>query len=127
MIDTIFLAKVIGIFALLEGFSMILRRRMLLVVFHEMARMRILSYIIGAVMAILGLVVVVGHTVFADMLSSTVTIIGWFICIEGVLFLFFSQTMVKRMIRALDHQLWYSLISAGYLILGVYLAFSVLL
>ena len=125
MIDTIFLAKVMGIFALVEGFSMILRRRMLLTVFHEMARIRAIHYIIGVVTTILGLLVIVGHNIFADTLSTMVTLVGWFMFFEGASFLFVSQTIVGRMVRMIDRPFWYYIIGVGYLILGAYFVFSV--
>jgi vacuolar-type H+-ATPase subunit I/STV1 len=121
MPDTIVLAKVIGIFALLEGFSMLLRRKMLLSIFHEMARSRILSYIVGLIMIILGLLIAVRHTIFDGVLSSVVTLIGWFITIEGTVYLFLSQKIMERYIRTLDRPLCYYTVGVGYLILGVYL------
>ncbi len=127
MPDTIVLAKVIGIFALLEGLSMLLRKKMLLSIFHEMARSRILSYIVGLIMIILGLLVVVRHTIFDDVLSSVVTLIGWFITIEGTVYLFLSQKVMERYIRKLDRPLYYYTIGLGYLVLGAYLCVAVFL
>jgi len=121
MLGTIFFAKLMGIFAVLEGLSMVLRRRMLREVFHEMAQSRTTSYIIGSVMAILGLPIIVSHTTFSNLLASVVTLIGWLIFIEGASSLFLSKTAIARIVRTLDNPSYYYAIGFGYLVVGVYL------
>lgn len=125
MTDTIFLAKIIGVFALLEGFSMILRRQVLLAVFHEVGHSRALSYIIGMVMIILGLLIAMRHTNFSSALATIITLAGWLVLAEGVAYIFLSSTMVEQIMRSLDSPFIYYAIGAGYLILGAYLLTAV--
>lgn len=74
MDSTIFLARIMGLYALVEGASMLVKRRMLLGVFSEMAKSRALSYIVGVCIVIIGLLLVLGHNTFESVLAGAITV-----------------------------------------------------
>lgn len=123
--DTTFLAKAIGLFELLNGVSMVVRRDVVLEAFREMNRNRALSYVVGMVLTIIGVTVVVGHTVFDDFLSSVVTLVGWLLLLEGSVYLFLPASLVQRYLEPLNRPAPYFMIATGYLAVSSVLLFSV--
>lgn len=126
MLETVVVAQVMGVFALLEGLSMVLQKKMLLSIFHEMAYSRLVSYVIGLIMTILGLLMIAYHTSFASTLTSVITVIGWGMFVEGAAFLFVSEAGMKRLIHNLDYPSCYYSIGIGYLVLALYLIIAAL-
>lgn len=124
--DTVFLAKAIGLFALLEGVSMLVRRDVLLEAFREMNRNRALSYIVGMILTIIGIIIVVGHTVFTDSLTGVVTLVGWIVLLEGCVYLFLPPWLVRRYLDPLQRPGPYYTSALGYLALGSYMVMKAL-
>src|SRR3989338_6571373 len=123
METSIFLAQLMGIFSLVMGFSMLAKQKMLISIFHELSGSRALSYILGTLMFLLGLLVILNHNVWELSPRIIITIIGWVILIEGGSFLFVSKETLRRYLAFLDNRKIYYVIAVGYLILGSYLAY----
>ena len=123
MLTSIFLAKFIGIFCLVMGLSMIARRRMLLGVFHELSGHCVLSYILGVIIFLMGLALVLNHNIWAPGFPLAITILGWFVFIEGLAFIFGTEEFVKKDLLMLDEKKIYYFISTAYLVIGAYLTY----
>lgn len=123
MDTTIFLAKLIGIFCLVMGFSMF-KREMMMEVFRELSRQRALSYAIGVWMLIVGLLIVLVHTTWETITASIITIFGWSVLLEAMVFLFASKEKVSKYLNTLENNNVYYAIAAGYMVLGAYLAYN---
>ena len=87
---TLFLAKLIGIFCLVMGASM-LKRDAMMEIFRELSRQRALSYVMGVLMLILGLLLTLTHTKWGNPPSAVITLLGWGVLLEAVVFLFSSK------------------------------------
>lgn len=120
---TIFLAKLIGVFCLIMGSSMI-KRNMMMDVFRELSRQRALSYVMGVLMLIMGLLVTLTHTKWENSLTTLITLIGWGIFFEAMVFLFSAKEAVARYVNALENKLVYYFIALGYLLIGAYLFYN---
>jgi len=120
---TIFLSKLIGIFCLVMGASM-LKRDMMMEVFRELSRERPLSYVMGVLMLILGLLVTLTHARWGNPLSIVITLLGWGILLESALFLFCSKKVVAKYVNTLENKTVYYLIVLGYLFVGAYLSYN---
>ncbi len=120
---TIFLAKLIGIFCLVMGVSM-LKRKAMLEVFEELSRERALSYVMGVLMLLLGLLVILVHTKWGNTLSTVITFLGWGISFEAAIFLFSSKETVAKYLHTLNNKTVYYLIALGYLLVGAYLVYN---
>ena len=123
METSIFLAQLIGVFSLVMGFSMLVKRKMLISIFHELSDSRALSYILGTLIFLLGLLVILNHNVWVLNPRIIITIIGWVILIEGGSYLFVSKEAFRKYLAFLDNRKIYYIIAIGYLILGSYLAY----
>ena len=120
---TIFLSKLIGVFCLVMGASM-LKRDMMMEIFRELSRERALSYIMGVLMLIMGLLVTLIHTKLNSLLAICITILGWGIFFEAAIFLFSSKETVAKYLNTLENKTVYYLIALGYFLIGAYLSYS---
>jgi hypothetical protein len=123
MENSIFLAQLMGIFSLAMGFSMLAKRKMLISIFYELSDSRALSYILGTLIFLLGLLVILNHNVWELSPRIIITIVGWGILIEGGSYLFISKETLRKYLAFLDNRKVYYIIAAGYLILGTYLSY----
>ena len=124
METSIFLAKLMGLFSIVMGLSMFARRKMLMSIFHEISTNRALSYILGVLIFIIGLLIVLSHNVWGRGFPIVITIIGWGVLLEGAVFLFMSSESLERYLASLDSKKVYYFIALAYLFLGLYLIFS---
>jgi hypothetical protein len=121
MHSTIFLAQFTGVFFVIAGLSMALRRKMLMTVFNEMFQTRALSYILGLMSLLVGLFIVLQHNLWNGSLEIIISILGWYLFIESIPYLFISQEKMKRALNWLENRKVYYGIAFGYLMLGSYL------
>jgi len=121
---SLFLAQLIGLYSVVVGLSMLMERKMLMGIFQEIFSTRALSYVMGVLMLVMGLLLVLTHTVWQGTLSIVITVISWFVLVEAIIFLFFSQKILAKALIALNNTKIYYAISIVYLVLGVYLVYS---
>ena len=120
METSIFLAQLIGMFSLVMGFSMLAKQKMLISIFHELSDSRTLSYILGTLEFLLGLLVILNHNIWELSPRIIITIVGWIILIEGGSSLFVSKETLRKYLAFLDNRKIYYIIAIGYVILGSY-------
>ena len=119
-----FLAQLIGLYSIVVGLSMLMKRKMLIDIFQEIFSTRALSYVMGVLMLVMGLLLVLTHTLWQETLSIGITVIGWFVLVEAIIFLFSSQKILAKALIALNNTKIYFAISTVYLVLGAYLVYS---
>ncbi len=120
---TIFLAKLIGIFSLVMGASM-LKRDMMMEVFRELSHQRALSYVMGVLMLLQGLLLTLVHTKWGSSLAIFITLLGWGILLEAALFLFSSSGAVLQHINRMENKTLYYFIALVYFLVGAYLSYN---
>lgn len=121
MTTTVFLAQLIGLFFLVTGLSMIVRRKMMMGIFEDMLRHRALTYLLGAVFLVLGYLIVRNHNLWSGATEVIVTLFGWDLILESVVYLFFSRKTLDKMFGVLANKDVYYAMSVAYFILGGYL------
>ena len=119
-----FLAQYIGIYSLVMGSLMIVRKKMLLEIFQDLSQNRTVSFIMGVILMKLGLIVVLIHNIWDPVFPLAITLIGWGIFLEGILSMFFSKRMMTKYLHFLENPSVYALISFGYLMLGIYFSYN---
>jgi len=124
MDTSLFLAQLIGLYSIVVGLSMLTKRKMLMDIFQELFSTRALSYVMGVLMLVMGLLLTLTHTIWQGTLSIGITVIGWFVLVEAIIFLFSSQKTLAKALITLNNTKIYYAISIVYLVLGVYLVYS---
>ena len=118
---TILLAKVLGLFLIVIGALIMLRRRYFLPVFGSYAEQRLIRAVVSMAQVLAGLFVVVVHNQWSPPPVAVVTIIGWLVLLEGLLYLVLPDDLVGRFIATFNTEGWY--IAGGLLAIaaGAYL------
>ena len=101
-----------------------LKRDMMMEVFRELSRERALSYVMGVLMLLQGLLLTLVHTKWESSLAIFITLLGWGILLEAALFLFSSRETVAKHVNRLENKTLYYFIALGYFLVGVYLSYN---
>lgn len=117
-------AQLIGIFFVIVSFSMAFRRKMMMSVFSEIFRTRALSYILGIFMLGLGLFLVLKHAIWNGGAATVINLLGWYLVIESLAYLFLPQRAMYRFFSWLEYKKVYYTIAIGFLVLGGYLLYA---
>lgn len=122
---TLFLARLIGVFAILEAGWMILRRDEALGLIHVVIQDRGLSFSWGVFTTAAGLAVVIGHNVWrGGLLPVVVTLVGWILLIKGAALQILMPAVWDRLLAAVHFEADYDAFLAVPLVLGLYLAIA---
>ena len=78
----------------------------------------------GVLILILGLILALAHTKWETSLAVVITLLGWGILLEAMVFLFSSKEMVAKYLNTLENKTVYYLIVLGYLLIGAYLVYN---
>lgn len=124
METSVLLAKLIGFTALAMGASMALRRKMLLSIFHELSQSRALSYILGTLMFVMGLLIILNHNIWSPGFPFLITVLGYFVLLEATAYLFVSKKFLEKYFAQINDKKVYYLIAIGYLVLGFFMLFK---
>jgi hypothetical protein len=119
---TILLAKVLGLFLIIVGAAIMLRRRYFLPVFGAYPEQRLIRAVVSLAQLLAGLFLVTMHNVWSPLPAAIITIIGWMAMIEAGIYLLLPDDMVTRFIRTFNTEGWY--VTGGVLAIavGAYLA-----
>ena len=120
---TLFLAKYIGVFAILMAGWMMLSREDTIDRVHDIVQDRAMGLTWGVFTAAAGLAVVIGHNVWrGGVLPVVVTLVGWLILLKGLALLVMTPAAWTQALAALHFEADYYAYLAVPLALGVYLA-----
>jgi hypothetical protein len=123
---TVFLSRLIGIYAILVALSMITHKRAIIAMVTALLNNAPLLFLVGVMAVIPGLAMVLGHNVWSGgALPVIVTVIGWLTLIKGLLFLFLSPAAESGFfLGALHYERYFYFYVAFLLVLGVYLTWG---
>jgi len=121
MEDNIFIAQLIGIYSVVTALSMFLKKKMLIDVFDKVFKTRTLSYVLGVMIFIIGLIMVLSFNSWSNGQRVVTSLVSWLVLIKGISYLFLSQKSLLKMLGWMHHKSIYYSIATGYLILGIYM------
>jgi len=119
---TVFLARFIGLFALLVGVGCLVRGKA--VVESAVANGPVmLVYALVSLAA--GLAMILGHNVWSgETLPVVVTLVGWLILAKGLVLFFATPEALTRLLEGMQYGEHYSLYVAPSLVIGLYLTWA---
>lgn len=123
---TIFLSRLLGLYCLLIGLSMVTHKQTTVDTIEALIRNPPALFIVGAIALGAGLAMVLGHNIWSGgALPVVVTLVGWMSLIKGLLLLFLSpEAAVGLFIGGLHYEQLFYLYAAIALIFGVYLTYG---
>jgi hypothetical protein len=122
---TIFLSKLIGLFAILVSLCMVARKQTIVETVAILIRNGPLLLIVGMVRLVVGLAMVLGHNVWSGgALPVIVTLFGWIILIRSIPLLFLSPEAIGRLFKMLRFEELFYLYAGISFVLGLYLTYA---
>jgi vacuolar-type H+-ATPase subunit I/STV1 len=123
---TLFLSKLIGLYCILIGLSMMTRGQATVETVTALLQNSAMTLILGVITLAAGLAMVLAHNIWSGgALVVVVTLVGWMALIKGVFFLFLPHEMEAGLFLGHLHyrELFY-VYAAISLVLGVYLTYG---
>jgi len=118
---TAFLARLLGLFLVIESLSMLAQKQAMVDVTTSLIQDHPLIFTLKILGVLAGLAMVLGHTVWSGGLSVIVTLIGWVTLVRSVVLLFLSPEAVLSILKAIRYEQNYYLLVGISLLIGVYL------
>lgn len=101
---TLFLAKLIGAYALIMSAWMLVRRDVALQMIESISREPVAIAFIGMIRLVIGLAIVIGHDIWSDAAAALVSAVGWLTLISGSLTLFLPPQTVREIFSRMDYE-----------------------
>jgi len=117
---SLLLAKVFGPYLVVIGVVALHRRKEISVRLSHVFKNKGLLYTMSALELLTGLFIVVGHSVWSGW-PLIITILGWLMVLEAILYLFAPNSLTKKVITWFSQKTWYTLFSVISIVLGIYL------
>ena len=122
---TIFLAKLLGIYCLIVGLTMMANRQTMVDAVNALIRSPPLVLLAGVFAVAVGLGLVVGHNVWSGgALPVVVTLVGWASLIKGAALLALPPGQMAKLYEALRYERFYLAYVGVTLALGLYLTIA---
>lgn len=118
---TIFLSQLFGIYFILIGLVVLLRRGSLLPVIREVISNRALLFVVAAIELIAGLALTLTYPAIRASVEGLLSLIGWMLIVEGVLYMLLPMKDVKKMISSFNKPSWYLTGAVISVAMGLYL------
>jgi hypothetical protein len=122
MTSTILLSQVFGLYFIIVGAAIVIRRRYFLPVFGAFIEERLTRAIVALIELLAGLFLVVMHNDWSSMPAVIISLLGWITTVEGSAYLLLSDEFVEKMFRALNTTSWYAVSGLLSVLGGLYLA-----
>ena len=119
MNTSIFLAKLIGPFALALGIGVLVNRANMRSVLDEFIRNRALMFIAGVITMPAGLAIVLTHNVWAADWRVLITLFGWLNAIGGAVRLAAPDTVMRTGLAMLRRPYFVTVAAAIWVVLGL--------
>lgn len=118
---SIFLAKLLGIYMILVGLIFMIRRKALMPAMQEVIKNKALIYIIAILELLAGIAIVLSHNIWVLGFEVIITIVGWLMIVEGVLYLLLPGKYLQKLLGKFNTPVWYGAGGVAAVIIGAYL------
>jgi hypothetical protein len=118
---TLYLAKLLGLFLLTLGISMLIQRQNTIDIWIALIHSAPLVYILGIATVAAGLAMVLTHNVWRGGLAITVTVLGWLTLLKGIAALVLPADAATSTFAALAYDRFFYVYAGIWLLLGAYL------
>lgn len=119
--ETVALARVIGIFLLALGVFRLTNRQIILEFLGRFFAKRVLTYWYGVIALPVSIGLIVTQTRFDSLLTSTISLLSWFLLVEAVAYMCLPQRSLDAIYRALQRDTIYTAVAVSFVLVGCYL------
>lgn len=118
------LAQVIGLYLLMEGLVILTQKKFVMNVVIDMSNHKALVTVTGAMLTVLGLLIVLNHNVWEASWQVVPTIVGWAMLAKGVMLFFIPKTILghaRKVAKNRNLMMFAGIVAVA---VGAYLAYS---
>jgi|AntRauTorckE6833_2_1112554.scaffolds.fasta_scaffold00714_16 hypothetical protein len=119
---SIFLAKVIGVYLVIDGLSAIIMHKELIPIVSEIKNKAFFVFW-GIFATIIGLLIVVSHNYWVETYQVVISLVGWFVFIKGILILFLPVKFLEEVISKINKPIFYQIAGLFTILLGLWLTY----
>jgi hypothetical protein len=116
------LAKVLGIYLIIVGLAIMLRRQYFVPVFGAFVKERLTRAVLSLAQLLAGLFLVVAHNVWSPAPAAIITFIGWLAVVEASVYLLLPDDMLEGFVRTFNTPSRYIFGGLLAVIVGLWLA-----
>lgn len=119
---TLFLAQVFGLYFIIVGSALLLKRKTLVLVVNDFFKYNGFVFFAGIIILIMGLLLVVSHNVWEPGLAWIITLLAWSTLAKGMVYLFLPKAILAKIGKLLSNRGWYLWGGIVAIVFGIYLA-----
>lgn len=120
--ESLFLAQLIGLYLLVVGAVVSIRRTSIMPAVSDMVKNKALIIILAFVELAAGLAIVLAYPQITLDWMGIISVVGWMMVVEGILYLAMPFPAIQKMIRRFNTQRWYVAGGVVSIVAGTYLA-----
>ncbi len=120
---SVLLAQVIGLYLVLEGLVVLTQRKFVMNIVDDMGNHKALMFVTGAMVFILGLLIVLNHNVWEASWKVIPTIIGWAMVAKGVALFFVPKIAMGKARKFAKNRNLRMLVGIVAVVVGAYLVY----
>ncbi len=120
---SLLLGKVVGIYLLVMGISLLIRKETWMHVVKKYTKNSALMMAVATAELIVGLLIVLTHNIWVNDWVVVVTVIGWLMFIEGVVYLLLPVETMKKLVKSFNKPAYYKVCGIIALVLGILLTY----
>jgi hypothetical protein len=115
---TMLIAQFMGYFLAIVGGTMLLKRKTVELALRNVMKNRGTMYMLGLIEVAGGLLLVLAHPTWTTVLDKTVSVLAWFLLLEGVFYISASQKEIMGLLRFFHSEMVYYVIAFAYVAVG---------
>ncbi len=119
---TLFLCQLFGLYFILIGLVVLLRRGSVLPIIREIIANRALLFVVAVIELAAGLAITLSYPSIMLSVEGLLSLIGWMLIVEGILYMLMPVRDVKKMINSFNKPSWYMTGAVLSVVAGCYLA-----
>lgn len=118
----LFFAKLFGLYFIIVGVIVLVRRDTIMPVLRRMSQERAFLLILGVVEVAAGVGLVIAFPRVSLDVPGIISLVGYMMLVEGIMYLAAPTTFVRRLITKFNRPIWYVLGGLFSIGAGIYLA-----
>jgi hypothetical protein len=119
--SSLYLAQVMGLYLVLTGLIIMMRQKLFMAVVKEYVEHKALRTVVPIIQLLAGLALVVAHNVWTWDYRLIITMAGYLMIVESVLYLLIPEKTLKKTVMAFNTDVVYKAGGAVCILLGLYL------
>ena len=118
---TIFLAQLFGLYFLLIGLFVLLRRNSVLPLYRELLNNRALLFVVAIIELAAGLAITLSYPTLSFTVEGAISLIGWMLTVEAIVYLLMPIKDVRKFVNSFNKAKWLVPGAVVAIVCGLYL------